>query len=305
MRPEELETCAGLGGTGWLANVVRSFWKDGQSSPDWCFVAEDQGQPVGRVFFHSLSSPTELAMFGTYLHWQSDFFEPGKTLLGAALARLKETGVTSVDHAIYDIYDPSPARQQELIESVGFRQYQEKRRFVWKDPGAAVEVPARLAFRPLSDVGEDAFTRAVQRVTEGTLDREHQVRVTESGAQEAARRYMQELKDADLQPTWWMLGYLADGTLCGLVVPQKLSDAEGTINYIGVVPEQRGNGYGLDLLRKGTALLQQGGFKDVAAETDSENTPLNAELELAGYRHHGTMRCFRCDLTQGRGTPSV
>ena len=116
MRPEELETCAGLGGTGWLANVVRSFWKDGQSSPDWCFVAEDQGQPVGRVFFHSLSSPTELAMFGTYLHWQSDFFEPGKTLLGAALARLKETGVTSVDHAIYDIYDPSPARQQELIE---------------------------------------------------------------------------------------------------------------------------------------------------------------------------------------------
>jgi hypothetical protein len=206
IRPEELETFAGLGGTGWLANVVRSFWKDGQSSPDRCFAAEDQGRPVGRVFFHNQSSPTELAMFGTHLDWQSDFFEPGKMLLGTALARLKESGVTSVDYAIYDIYDPSPGRQQDLIEAVGFRQYQEKRRFVWKDPGTAVEVPARLAFRPLSEVGEDAFTRAVQRVTEGTLDREHRVRVRESGAQEAARRYMDVLKDADFQPTWWLSG---------------------------------------------------------------------------------------------------
>jgi len=300
MRRDELETYAGLGGTGWLANVVRGFWDEGRSSPGQCFVAEHEGRPVGRVFFHHGANPRELAMFGDYVDQSAEFLKTGRALLGTALARLAETGATGVEHAIYDIYDPNPTRQQELIETVGFRQNREKRRFVWKDPGTPVEVPARLAFRPLSDVGEDAFTAAVQRVTEGTLDREDRTRVRESGAQAAAQAYMGILKEADLQPGWWLLGYLARGVLCGLVVPQKLSDAEGTINYIGVVPELRGNGYGLDLLRKGTAVLQRGGFKDVVAETDSENAPFLTQLDQAGYRHHGTMRCFRCDLAQDR-----
>jgi ribosomal protein S18 acetylase RimI-like enzyme len=298
MRPEELETYAGLGGTKWLADVVRDFWKTGHSSPDRCFAAEEQGRPVGRVFFHHCANPNELSMFGTYLDWQTDFIESGKTLLGTALAKLRESGATSVVYAIYDIYDPNPARQQELIEAVGFRQYQEKKRFVWEDPGAAVEPPARLEFRPLSIVGEGAFTDAMQRVTEGTLDCEDKASIAELGAHESARRYMEILKDVDFQPTSWLLGYLADGRLCGLVVPQRLDDKEGCINYVGVVPELRGSGYGFDLLVKGTALLQQKGFKTVVAETDSENRPLHAQLERAGYAHNGTMRCFRCDLAQ-------
>ena len=56
------------------------------------------------------------------------------------------------------------------------------------------------------------------------------------------------------------------------------------------------DGYGLDLLVKGTALLQHKGFRTVVAETDSENLPFHAELERAGYRHHGTLKCFRRDL---------
>ena len=70
-----------------------------------------------------------------------------------------------------------------------------------------------------------------------------------------------------------------------------------TVSRSGVVPELRGSGYGFDLLVEGTALLQQNGFRTVVAETDSENLPFHAELDRAGYRHHGTMRCFRCDLT--------
>jgi ribosomal protein S18 acetylase RimI-like enzyme len=81
-------------------------------------------------------------------------------------------------------------------------------------------------------------------------------------------------------------------------VPKRLNDREGTIDYIGVIPELRGSGYGFDLLVKGTALLQQNGSKTVVAETDSENLPFHAELERAGYKHHGTLRSFRCDMTQ-------
>jgi ribosomal protein S18 acetylase RimI-like enzyme len=244
-------------------------------------------------------------MFGTHIDTSVDFFETGRALLDTALSRLKEKGVTGIEYAIYDIYDPDPELYQALIEAVGFKQSQEKKRYVWRNSGALVTVRVRLQFRPMSDVGEDEFERAVGRVTVGTLDREDRARVRKSGAAEAARWYMQILKEAKFEPGDWLLGYLADGALCGLVVPQRLDDKEGTINYIGVVPELRGSGYGFDLLVKGTALLQQKGFKTVVAETDSENLPFHAQLERAGYHHHGTLRCFRCDLTQGANPHSV
>jgi RimJ/RimL family protein N-acetyltransferase len=296
IRPEELDACCALGGTGWLANVVRRTWVEGTSSPELSFVAEDDGKPVGRVFFHRRSSPTELAMFGTHIDSSVDFFATGTALLSAALTRLKEKGVAGVEYAIYDIYDPDPALYQALIEAVGFRQYQDKKRYVWQNSGAAVKVRVRLEFRPMSVVGEDAFAMAVGRVTVGTLDRQDRTRLRKHGAAETARWYMQILKEGEFKPAEWLLGYLVDGRLCGLVVPKRLDDREGTIDYIGVVPELRGSGYGFDLLVKGTALLQQNGFKTVVAETDSENLPFHAELERAGYRHCGTLRSFRCDL---------
>lgn len=305
IKPEELEACCGLGGTGWLANVVRRIWKEGGSAPDLCFVVEQDGKPIGRVFFHRRSSSTELAMFGTHIDTSVNFFETGRALLGTALARLKEKGVTGIECAIYDIYDPDPALYQALLEAVGFKQGQEKKRYVWKNSGALVTMRVRLQFRPMADVGEDEFERAVGRVTVGTLDREDRARVRKCGAAEAARWYMRILKETRFDPADWLLGYLADGSFCGLVVPQRLDEREGTINYIGVVPELRGSGYGFDLLVKGTALLQQKGCKTVVAETDSENLPFHAQLERAGYHHHGTLRCFRCDLTQGSSLSPV
>ncbi len=296
IRPEELDACCALGGTGWLASVVRRLWGEGTSAPELSFIAEDDGKLVGRVFFHRRSSATELAMFGTHIDSSVDFFATGTALLNTALARQKDRGITAVEYAIYDVFDPDPALYQALIEAVGFKQFQEKKRYVWQNSGAAVRVQVRLEFRPLSRVGEDEFTIALGRVTVGTLDRRDRSRLRKCGAAETARWYMRILKEGEFRPSQWLLGYLADGRLCGLVVPRRLNDQEGTIDYIGVVPELRGSGYGFDLLVKGTALLQQNGFKTVIAETDSENLPFHAELERAGYKHCGTLRSFRCDL---------
>jgi RimJ/RimL family protein N-acetyltransferase len=296
IKPEELDACCALGGTGWLAGVVRQTWKEGTSSPELSYLAEQDGRPVARVFFHRRSSPSELAMFGTHVAVSVDFFKTGMALLNAALARQKENGVTGVEYAIYDIYDPDPELYQALIEAVGFKQYQEKKRFVWQNSGTPVRVRVRLRFRSMSDVGEYSFEQAVGQVTVGTLDREDRARLKKCGAAETARWYVRVLKEGGFEPTEWLLGYLADERLCGLVVPKRLNDREGIIDCLGVIPELRGSGYGFDLLVKGTALLQAKGFKTVVAETDSENLPFHAELERAGYKHCGTLRCFRCDL---------
>ncbi|MBM3330232.1 GNAT family N-acetyltransferase [candidate division WOR-3 bacterium] len=301
IRPEELEACCAFGGTGWLANVVGRIWEEGTSSPELSFVAEDGGRPVGRVFFHRRSSPTEMAMFGTHIGSSVDFFATGTFLLNGALARLSERGVAGVEYAIHDVYDPDPTLYKALVEAVGFRQRQEKKRYVWQNTGSALRVRLRLEFRPMSDEGEDAFAAAVGRVTVGTLDRQDRVRIRKHGAAETARWYMRILREGEFKPSEWLLGYLADGRLCGLVVPKRMDKREGTIEYIGVVPELRGHGYGFDLLVKGTAMLQQNGFGTVVAETDSENLPFCAELERATYVHRGTLRSFRCDLGRGAG----
>ena len=296
IRPEELEACCALGGTGWLANVVRRMWTESTSSPELSFVAFQSGKLIGRAFFHRRSSPTELAMFGTHIDSAADFFATGTVLLRGSLSQLRERGVAGVEFAIYDIYDPDPAIYQALIEAVGFKQYQEKKRYVWQNSGTPLRVQVRLKFRSMSDAGEYSFEQAIGQVTVGTLDREDRARLKKHGAAETARWYMRILKEGEFRPAQWLLGYLGDGRLCGLVVPKRLDDKEGTIDYIGVVPELRGSGYGFDLLVKGTALLQQNGFTTVVAETDSENLPFHAELERAGYKHCGTLRSFRCDL---------
>jgi ribosomal protein S18 acetylase RimI-like enzyme len=297
IRPEELEVYCALGGGG-LADVVMRFWKEGRSSPNVCFVAEHDGKPVGRVFFHRGSSSTERYMFGMYVGDSVDFRETGRELLTTALTELVRAGATCAMAAIYDIYERNPARKQELLEAVGFRQFQEKKRYVWQDSGVEVEVPTRLEFRSLAVVGEDVFTEVARRVTEGTLDRADQADLAKHGLGAAGRMYMAVLKDIEFLPDEWQLGYLPNGRLCGLVVPQRIvSGNEGTINYIGVVPELRGSSYGLDLLMKGTALLQRRGLKTVVAETDVENLPMHAALERAGYTHQGTLRGFSRDLT--------
>jgi ribosomal protein S18 acetylase RimI-like enzyme len=136
-------------------------------------------------------------------------------------------------------------------------------------------------------------------VTEGTLDRDDQADIATHGLDAAGAKYMTVLRDIEFLPDQWQLGFLPDGKLCGLVVPQLIDvENEGVINYIGVVPELRGFGYGFDLLMKGTALLQQRGLKKVVAETDVENRPLHAELEQAGYVHKGTLKNFRLDLSR-------
>jgi ribosomal protein S18 acetylase RimI-like enzyme len=302
IRPEELEAYSALGGADWLTDAVRRFWSEGLSSPDVCFVAESDGKPVGRAFFHHLPSSTVFDLFALYVDPSLNFLDAGREVLTEALARLTVSGAASAGYAIYDIYDKNTGLTQPLIESLGFRQFQEKRRYVWRDQGTAVEVPTRLEFRSLAVVGEDAFTEAARRVTEGTLDRSDQADLAKYGLGAAGRMYMKILKDIEFLPDEWQLGYLADGRLCGLVVPQRIFvENEGAINYIGVVPELRGSGYGFDLLLKGTALLQKRGLKQVIGETDVENRPMHAALERAGYVHEGTLRAFSCDLAQTTG----
>ncbi len=155
------------------------------------------------------------------------------------------------------------------------RLVQEKRAFIWshiRQPRIAA--PERLVYQALPEAGQQAFLRAIQRAGNQSLDRIERSERERLGIEQAAREQFKLLRSFDHRPEWWQLAYRQDGALVGYAAPVLLAAEEGSIGYLGVVPEQRGRGYGTDLLQKGAALLQEFGVPEIYCDADSENRPV-------------------------------
>jgi YD repeat-containing protein len=162
-------------------------------------------------------------------------------------------------------------------------------RFDWH---AHQELPAasrRLRFQSLLEVGEDAFLAAIARVSEGTLDRRIAQDSLEKGPGQDARDLFALLQQLEHEPEWWQLAYTADGRLVGLHMPATTTTA-ATIGYIGVVPEQRGQGYIDDLLAQITRILALADAERIVADTDLGNFPMAEAFRRAGYTQFGRRR---------------
>ena len=177
----------------------------------------------------------------------------------------------------------------------GFALKREAVRFEWRG-GAVPETSGRLEFRTLEDVGEEAFVAAVRRVTEGTLDRDMSEERERRGPREAAREFFGEEQAMDYEPGWWELAYdKPDGELVGLIMPAR-NPTSPVIDYIGVVPERRGEGYVDDLLARGTATLLETGAEQIRADTDTANAPMAAAFRRAAYAEFARRREYEANL---------
>jgi ribosomal protein S18 acetylase RimI-like enzyme len=157
----------------------------------------------------------------------------------------------------------------------------ETSRFEWRSESGLPAAARRLDFRTLDD-GEEAFVAAIERVSDGTLDREIKDERYEFGPAEAARRFFELERKLEYDPAWCRLAYAPDGELVGLVMPAR-NPTSAVINFIGVVPEHRGRGYVDDLLVEGTATLHAAGAERVRADTDTRNLPMALAFRRAGY----------------------
>lgn len=283
--------------SGEFKDTLTSLWESGESSPERCFVAEERGEFIARVsYWIFLSNPGEIHMLGLYLPWEGDYCEIGAKLLNQSLAQMHSRGAVSLECRLYSDSTTFLKEHKKLFELIDLSLTQEKWRFIWEETDRSIIISDRLVFKTLRDVGKDTFINVIQQVTEGTLDRDDQLSIEASGAEKTALNYFNTLKDIDYRPEWWQLAYKKDGTLVGLVIPQKFSPEEGAINYLGVVPEQRGLGYVNDLLAKGTIILQSEGVKHIIADTDSNNIPMAKANIRAGYKRDITTWCYRLEL---------
>ncbi len=274
--------------------IIEEAWDSGYSRPEWCFVAEDNDQFVGRIVYTAGSH--EATFFGLHLPWEGDYLGVGMPLLKESLKKLKKSHITHLERRLISDWDYVD-QQRELLNAVKVPLVQEKARYLWK--GTPIpDDSGRLTYRDLQDA--DVFIEAIERVTENTLDRLDKTQAHILGVDVYAEDVfdlLQEYFDSD--PEWWQLAYDANDELVGFVVPVKFSGQnEGTIGYIGVVPEQRGKGYILDLLARGTRILRDAGLETVLSDADVLNTPMLRAFEKTGYVASGTTFVYYAELAK-------
>jgi ribosomal protein S18 acetylase RimI-like enzyme len=271
-------------------NWIRQLFKSGGTKPELCFVVEENGTHIGRaIYFQFEGNDSEMNLVGLALPWEGDYLEAGERLFQESIDELETNRIRKLESRC-DSRHKHHREMISLFEKLGFELTQDKHTYVLADLDKEYEHSNHLVFQTLDQVGEDSFTSAIERVTVDTLDRVDSKDVEMLGPRESAREYFNILKSIDDNPDHWLLAYNESDELVGLVVAQNLSEKTGCVNYIGVIPEHRGNGYSRDLLIKASELLRGvGSVEEIIADIDTENFPLESTLSSLGYTKSKSM----------------
>lgn len=279
--------------------MLMALWEEGQSQPDWCFVAEEKKEVVGRVSYRRYGRAHAAWLMEIQLPWLSNHFRIGGQLLRESLKSLFNQGVT---HTLRHLNSHQLTVEEErtLLESVGFTLLQEKTIFIREFPATPMPVPKRLVFRSLEQVGEAAFVDAIQQASVNTLDPEDRAIITSVGPVQMARDFFALLQSGHwrFEPHWWQLAYTPAESLAGFVQPLLFHDhpTQGTIGYIGVTPGQRGNHYVDDLLLKAHQVLQTAGALSMYCDTNIGNFPMIQAFGRTGYHQDGSTWRYEADI---------
>lgn len=100
---------------------------------------------------------------------------------------------------------------------------------------------------------------------------------------ESLDRWMDAVESEDFDAAHWHLA-VEDGDVVGFCLGERYGD-NGWIQYLGIVPEQRGRGLGRVMLMRGLAGFHAEGVQRVELTVSSENVPAARALyESAGLR---------------------
>lgn len=184
---------------------------------------------------------------------------------------------------------PDAAHVNAALVRVGFVVNKEKV-FVEKDLsalGPRGEDP--FVYRSLAEIGEDRFLEVMTRAAEGDPFEDVSARDPRSDF-----RDLVNYAGASFDPTWWRVAYL-DRDPIGVVLPQAYADRanEGTLFYVGVLPEFRGRGFGRTLHASGLAFLAERGVTRYVGSTDARNLPMVAVFRANGCDQTGRQLFYR------------
>lgn len=268
-------------------DVIRNLIASGRSREEWLFVGYESGKPGYRIGYrtapmtanpeHSGSlATTRVFAFGREGTANPDAY---RALIDATLPDLPDD-VHLLETRLYEHkHADAEARALEL-EVIGFTRLMEKVGYEWAG-GPATRPRPEMRFQTLDQIGRAAFTALVARVGSGGLDREMNHYQAHMDIDHWAEEHIRYLGDRD---DLMVAGYV-HGEPVGLVTLTGLVDEkqDGLLAYVGVVPEQRGNGYVNDLIGYATDLATAQGWESVQSQTDMENLPTRRAFDRNGF----------------------
>jgi ribosomal protein S18 acetylase RimI-like enzyme len=260
--------------------------------PEWTWVARRGDRVVARAAWWG--GPDDAHPVA--LDWFDLGPDDDRIAVGAELLRrAHDSGaVRSADGSLapFHLFLPPDAHDRPEIEAAvderiaaasqaGLRPFVERLRFEWQRSAGVPAPSGRLRFGPAPD--DDALLALLERINVGTLDAHARRDLDDHGPTAAARTQLEDMGWLPAPRSWWRTATTADGDPVGMVMPSRNFEFP-VIAYVGVVPEQRGQGYVDDLLAEGTAVLAAEGVDVVRADTDTGNAPMAASFVRAGYR---------------------
>lgn len=256
-----------------LRDFTAAQEEEGLTRPDWWFVAEDDaGTRLGRLALRRQYTcdealrgtlpEYELFVFGIDAPWTNDPVP--------VLGRLAEaaSGVGRIAWRFGTYHDDAPAKAA-AAEAVGLELFQEKVGYVWEDSGGPLAAPT-LTYRSIDAVGDEGYADILSRVIEGGVDRE----AAWYAGQMPLGAWGKVMVDfcAPEDRASWLVAYDQD-ELVGQVAITSFDPVygDGTIAWVGVLPEQQGRGLGVELVRQAQRSARERGFRSLLSDTDTLN----------------------------------
>lgn len=161
--------------------------------------------------------------------------------------------------------------------------------FLW-EPGCQVPGPApALHFEPAP---AEWLTGAISQVMASSGDPSDQHAVTGLGERLAAQDLLSIAPTYfSWQPDWWQLARNDAGEAVGFVLPVLFRDEQrsrngqpqGTVFYMGMLPQHRGHGHAHELLAQATRIFIDAGCWRIFCDTGTDNAPMVAAFRRAGF----------------------
>jgi ribosomal protein S18 acetylase RimI-like enzyme len=272
---------SGPDGELWRAQVERAI-ASGRTRPEWVVALRGAGgERLAAASYWSPGADADVAV----IHHLDAGIDPA---LGADLL-CRSVPAVGASRVLRDIDLPVGARpeqsragEHEALLSAGFVLEVERLELLW-EAGSAVPVDSgRLCWRPARDLPAGEPLAIVRRVADGSLDHDTRTELAAGRGDQDAREAYDYFVGLGGEPDWFAIGYVGDDPAALLVVAGA-AGKPGLLEYVGVLPEHRGNGYVDDVVARATALLNAAGVSAIRAGTDTGNAPMAAAFARAGY----------------------
>lgn len=253
-----------------------------QYRPEWTYVALRGDRVVGRAAWWGGPDDAEPKALDWFDFGNDDGADLDAGVALLAEATLRAEYVLLLSPGWRNRADERRAGELRIAaaERAGMTRLVERLHYTWTPAAGSPDRPNRLRYRQEPD--DDVLLDAFRRVHSSTLDA-HALRTTaEHGLDAAAHEELDFVRWCPSPREWWRLAYTPAGELVGITGPAR-NHGGPIVGFVGVVPEQRGHGYGYDLLAEATHLLVAEGASAITAETDATNTPMARTFRRAGY----------------------